>query len=166
MFTVNANFLHLILECRMKQWINLRSSMWLFFILLTANLQPERISHYQATLSFTIKDYVYICHMSLKQTKHTHKPMKYLPFHLWINTTLTVISQHQEHITTETPQRLHQIWQISHEYGKLMQLAGGKNQIFSTFPGQRRFWTFQQGGKGGGSGQKQKWGTNILKACM
>ena len=55
---------------------------------------------------------------------------------------------------------------LTHEYGKLMQLAGGKNQMFSTFQGQRRFWLFQHVEKGGESGQKQKWGTNILKACM
>jgi hypothetical protein len=30
----------------------------------------------------------------------------------------------------------------------MMQLAGGKNQMFSTFQGQRRFWLFQQVGKG------------------
>jgi len=47
-----------------------------------------------------------------------------------------------------------------------MQLAGGKNQMFSTFQGQRRFCLFQQVGKGGGNGQKQKRGTNILKECI
>jgi len=167
MFAINVNFSHLIHECRMRQWINLRISMWHFFVLLTAKLQPGSISwHYQAKFSFTITDYVYKCHTSLKQTKHTHKPIKYLPFHLWINMTLTVTIWQQEHIITEAPQWLHQIWQISLEYGILMQLAGGRNQMFSTFQGQRRFWLFQQVGKGGGSSQKQKWGTNILKECI
>lgn len=148
MFTVNVNFSHVILECRMGQWIylNYPCDFSLCFLLPSSSL---KVSHKitKATFSFTIKDYVYKCHMSLKQTKHTHKPMKYLPFRLWINMTLTVTNW-QEHIITETPQWLHQIWQISHEHGKMMQLAGGKNQMFSTFQGQRRFWLFQQVGKG------------------
>ena len=47
-----------------------------------------------------------------------------------------------------------------------MALAGGKNQMFSTFQGQRRFWLFKQVGKGGESGQKQKEDPHILKACI
>jgi hypothetical protein len=38
---------------------------------------------------------------------------------------------------------------MSQKYGKQMQLGGGKNQMFSTFQAQRRFWLFQQMGKEG-----------------
>jgi len=76
----------------------------------------------------------------VSKANQTHTPMKYLPFHLWINMTLTVTNRQQEHIITQTSQWLHQIWQLSHEYGKLMQLTSGLNQMFRTFQGQRRLW--------------------------